>query len=91
MAIHMACQNAGFKPSVVHEVWQLIATLSFVANVMGVVFIVQSAEVLPLAGVKFMRIHDLPDYLEIDILAVWSPKYVQPSLEYFIHTLQSEL
>lgn len=88
-AILMACQNAGFKADIVHEVWQLIAILSFVANGMGAAILVQAAQALPMAGVTFMKLIDLPEYLEVDILAVWSEKYRRPSLDYFIYSLET--
>lgn len=88
-AIQMACTQAGFQPKVAHEVWQLAPILSLVNHGWGVALVIELAQHICPSGVRLLPVRDMPDYLQSELLAIWSPRSSNPILNAFVQALSA--
>lgn len=70
-AFTLACQEAGFEPRVVQESGQAYSVKALVAAGVGVSLQPEIYKALPLEGVVFVPITDLPKYLVWELSIAW--------------------
>jgi DNA-binding transcriptional LysR family regulator len=63
-----ACRRAGFVPTVAQRVGQPYTLLTLVAQEMGIGFVPASARHLPVAGVAFVPVRDLPESFDTQVV-----------------------
>ena len=75
-----ACRRAGFVPNVSQRVGQPYTMLSLVAQEFGIGFVPAAARHLPVGGVAFVPMLDLPDSFETHVHMVWAERKPPPHL-----------
>jgi len=76
-----ACRAAGFAPRIVPgEHTELLSRLGMVASNSGVMLASEYTQLYPVAGVTYIPIVDLPDYLDWDLVLAWDGRAETPVL-----------
>lgn len=74
-----ACRRAGFAPKVTQQAGQPYTMLNLVANYFGVGVMPESARFLPVDGVVFVPIGDMPEALTSEVALAWVPRAPSPT------------
>lgn len=70
-----ACRAAGFVPTIVPgENTEVLSRLGMVASGFGVMLTSEYTRALPVEGVVYVPVTDLPDYLHWQLVMVWDPR-----------------
>ncbi len=78
----MACRAAGFTPRIVPgENVELLSRLGMVASNFGVMLASEYTRLLPVTGVTYLPVTDLPDYLNWDLVIAWHGRVSNPIVD----------
>ena len=76
-----ACRAAGFVPKIVPgEHTEVLSRLGMVASNFGVMLASEYTRLYPVAGVTYLPIVDLPDYLDWELVLAWDGRGATPAL-----------
>ena len=84
-AVVRTCLDAGFYPTVEHEVTEMSTLLSLVAGGLGIALVPASTRASGLEGVTFA---DLPGTATVDLALAWRADQPNPLVEAFVQTLE---
>jgi DNA-binding transcriptional LysR family regulator len=87
-ALESACRKAGFSPKRIQQVAQPYSMFNLVANELGVGFVQDTARHMPIEGVRFVTIRDLPDSLHGEAAIAWVPRALTPALQAMIGLIE---
>lgn len=73
-----ACREVGFAPNVTQQARHPYTMLNLIANELGIGLLPDSARHLPVEGVTFIEVEDMPRSFETDIALVWADRRQQP-------------
>jgi DNA-binding transcriptional LysR family regulator len=70
-----ACRAAGFVPKIVPgDNTEVLSRLGLVASNFGVMLASEYTRLLPVAGVTYLPVSDLPDYLDWELVLAWDKR-----------------
>ncbi len=81
-----ACRAAGFTPRIVPGAnTEVLSRLGMVASNFGVMLASEYTRLLPVTGVTYLKVIDLPDYLDWELVLTWHSRASNPALDTLIH------
>ncbi|MGY3324045.1 DNA-binding transcriptional LysR family regulator [Pseudomonas sp. TE3911] len=87
-ALESACRKAGFSPKRIQQVAQPYSMFNLVANELGIGFVQDTARHLPIEGVRFVTVRDLPDSMHGEAAVAWVPRALTPALRAMISLIE---
>jgi len=76
-----ACRAAGFVPRIVPgDNTEVLSRLGMVASNFGVMLASEYTQLLPVTGVTYVPVIDLPDYLNWELVLAWDARATTPAL-----------
>jgi DNA-binding transcriptional LysR family regulator len=76
-----ACRAAGFVPAIVPgDNTEVLSRLGMVASGFGVMLTSEYTRALPVEGVVYITVTDLPDYLNWELVMAWDPRADTPAV-----------